>query len=111
MSAVFQVAYRVANRNIVVTSAKVAEEIFAFSSLVHFQGHMRLKVSEKENDTGCIFPVYIVFFICDCFCPFFFRIFKKSGSGIETPDRDYQHLLKSNTKGNNFRIMFYVCKM
>ena len=63
--------------------------------------------------------LYIVFLICDFFCPFFFFpliLF----SGIETPDQNghwYQQLLtwfaivyKSNTEGTNFPIMF-VCFM
>ena len=39
--------------------------------------------------------IFIVFLICDCLCPFFFKFFL---SDIETPDRNgqtqrYQHLL------------------
>ena len=61
-----------------------------------------------------VFMHYIVFFICDCFCPFFFI------TDTDMPDRNgqcyqYQHLLtlfamlyESNTEGTNFRSMF-IC--
>ena len=61
---------------------------------------------------------FIVFLICDCFCPFYYFIFVKSG--IEMQDRNdqwYQHLLtlfaifyvlRAIPKGLTFGLCLYV---